>query len=83
MEMLDCSMYILKIVLDATTIDESTLTVGHKGVKVRCQPVCQDLPHNFCYVVHQADGSVFTNCGCIILFRDECDVGGVEEVPTS
>jgi hypothetical protein len=70
MEMINDTLHVLKVVLDASSLDERTLTLRDQAVQAWCQSVCQYFCKELGDIVHDTDTSVVSN-GLCSFFHNE------------
>jgi hypothetical protein len=64
MEMINNTLHVLKVVMDASSLDECALDSRDQAVQVWCQSVCQYFCKELGDIVHDTDRSVVSNGLC-------------------
>jgi hypothetical protein len=71
MKMMNNTLYVLKVVLDASPFDECALALRDQVIQAWCQSVCQYFGEELGDIVHDTDRSVVSNGLCSFFFRNE------------
>ena len=80
MKVSDQVLDVEKVVLNAAVLQESTLAVGDELLHLGCNPSCQHLPKKLGHTMCQTDGTRIRWPQCVVLLRDERDVGRVQQI---